>query len=144
MPPKILSLFNGDNTPHVNLRTMGTESKRQQRFAGVIQQDLAEMFQREGNSWAPGAFITVTRVRVTPDLSLARVFLSFLNTQTAKEDLQSIKNKSNEIRYKLGVRIKNQARIVPQLEFFLDDTNEYVEHMEKIFEKISKEPRQPD
>lgn len=123
---------------------MGTESKRQQRFAGVIQQDLAEMFQREGNSWAPGAFITVTRVRVTPDLSLARVFLSFLNTQTAKEDLQSIKNKSNEIRYKLGVRIKNQARIVPQLEFFLDDTNEYVEHMEKIFEKISKEPRQPD
>lgn len=123
---------------------MGTESKRQQRFAGVIQQDLAEMFQREGNSWAPGAFITVTRVRVTPDLSLARVFLSFLNTQTAKEDLQSIKNKSNEIRYKLGVRIKNQARIVPQLEFFLDDTNEYVEHMEKIFEKISKEPRQSD
>lgn len=123
---------------------MGTESKRQQRFAGVIQQDLAEMFQREGNSWAPGAFITVTRVRVTPDLSLARVFLSFLNTQTAKEDLQSIKSKSNEIRYKLGVRIKNQARIVPQLEFFLDDTNEYVEHMEKIFEKISKEQRQSD
>lgn len=123
---------------------MSTESKRQQRFAGVIQQDLAEMFQREGNAWAPGAFITVTRVRVTPDLSLARVFLSFLNTQTAKEDLQSIKNKSNEIRYKLGVRIKNQARIVPQLEFFLDDTNEYVEHMDKIFEKISKEPRQPE
>lgn len=123
---------------------MGTESKRQQRFAGVIQQDLAEMFQREGNSWAPGAFITVTRVRVTPDLSLARIYLSFLNTQTAKEDLQSIKNKSNEIRYKLGVRIKNQARIVPQLEFFLDDTNEYVEQMEKLFEKISKEPRQPE
>jgi ribosome-binding factor A len=123
---------------------MGTESKRQQRFAGVIQQDLAEMFQREGNNWAPGAFITVTRVRVTPDLSLARIYLSFLNTQTAKDDLQSIKGKINEIRYKLGVRIKNQARIVPQLEFFLDDTNEYVEHMDRLFEKISKEPRQPD
>ncbi|HMR20166.1 MAG TPA: 30S ribosome-binding factor RbfA [Sphingobacterium sp.] len=123
---------------------MGTESKRQQRFAGIIQQDLAEMFQREGNTWAPGAFITVTRVRVTPDLSIARVYLSFLNTQTAKADLQSIKNKTNEIRYKLGVRIKNQARIVPQLEFFLDDTNEYVEHMDRLFEQISKEPRQPD
>lgn len=123
---------------------MGTESKRQQRFAGVIQQDLAEMFQREGNIWAPGAFITVTRVRVTPDLSLARIYLSFLNTQTAKKDLESIKNKLNEIRYKLGVRIKNQARIVPHLEFFLDDTNEYVEHMDRLFEKISKEPRQPD
>lgn len=123
---------------------MGTESKRQQRFAGVIQQDLAEMFQREGNTWAPGAFITVTRVRLTPDLSIARVYLSFLNTETAKDDLQSIKSKTNEIRYKLGIRIRNQARIIPQLEFFLDDTNEYVEHMDKLFEKISKEPRQPD
>ena len=123
---------------------MGTESKRQQRFAGVIQQDLAEMFQREGNSWAPGAFITVTRVRVTPDLAIARVYLSFLNTKTAKADMDSIKSKTNEIRYKLGARIKNQARIVPQLEFFLDDTNEYVEHMDKIFDEISKEPRQPD
>lgn len=123
---------------------MGTESKRQQRFAGVIQQDLAELFQRDGKSWAPGAFVTVTRVRVTPDLAIARVFLSFLNTKTAKEDLAHIKSKTSEIRYKLGVRIKNQARIVPQLEFFLDDTNEYVEHMDKLFEEISKEPRQPD
>jgi len=123
---------------------MGTESKRQQRFAGVLQQDLAELFQREGGAWAPGAFITVTKVRVTPDLAIARVFLSFLNTKTAKESIASIKTKTNEIRYKLGARIKNQARIVPQLEFFLDDTNEYVEHMDKIFDEISKETRQPD
>lgn len=102
------------------------------------------MFQRDGKEWAPGAFITVTRVRVTPDLAIARVYLSFLNTKTAKSDIESIRSKSSEIRYKLGSRIKNQARIVPQLEFFLDDTNEYVEHMDKIFEKISKEPRQPD
>lgn len=123
---------------------MATESKRQQRFAGVIQQDLAELFQREGNSWAPGAFVTVTKVRVTPDLAIARVYLSFLKTNTAKEDIATIKTKSSEIRYKLGERIKNQARIVPQLEFFLDDTNEYVEHMDKLFDEISKETRQPD
>lgn len=123
---------------------MGTESKRQQRFAGVIQEDLAALLQRDGNSWAPGAFITVTKVRVTPDLAIARIYLSFLNTKTAKEDLKQIQSRTNEIRYKLGVRIKNQARIVPELEFFLDDTNEYVEHMDKLFEKISKEPRQPD
>lgn len=123
---------------------MATESKRQQRFAGVIQQDLAELFQREGNNWAQGAFVTVTKVRVTPDLAIARVYLSFLNTKTSKEDIINIKTKTNEIRYKLGARIKNQARIVPQLEFFLDDTNEYVEHMDKIFDEISKETRQPD
>jgi ribosome-binding factor A len=123
---------------------MATESKRQQRFAGVIQQDLGELFQREGKIWAPGAFITVTRVRVTPDLAIARVYLSFLNTKQAKEDIANIKSHASEIRYKLGARIKNQARIVPQLEFFLDDTNEYVEHMDRLFDQISKEPRQPD
>lgn len=123
---------------------MGTESKRQQRFAGVIQQDLAELFQREGNVWAPGAFVTVTKVRVTPDLAIARIYLSFLNTKTAKEDVEQVRKKTTEIRYKLGARIKHQARIVPQLEFFLDDTNEYVEHMDKIFDEISKETRQPD
>lgn len=124
--------------------SMGTESKRQQRFAGVIQQDLAELFLRDGKNWAPGAFITVTKVRVTPDLAIARVYLSFLNTNTAKADIASIKAKVSEIRYKLGARIKNQARIVPDLEFFLDDTNEYVEHMDRLFDEISKEPRQPD
>ena len=123
---------------------MGTESKRQQRFAGVIQQDLGELFQREGKIWAPGAFVTITRVRVTPDLAIARIYLSFLNIKTAKEDLAHIKSHVGEIRYKLGSRIKNQARIVPQLEFFLDDTNEYVEHMDKLFDQISKEPRQPE
>lgn len=123
---------------------MTTESKRQQRFSGVIQQDLGELFQREGKTWAPGAFVTVTRVRVTPDLAIARVYLSFLNTKTAKDDLANIKSHTSEIRYKLGTRIKNQARIVPQLEFFLDDTNEYVEHMDKLFDELSKEPRQPE
>ncbi|GAA4509845.1 30S ribosome-binding factor RbfA [Sphingobacterium thermophilum] len=118
---------------------MGTESKRQQRFAGVIQQDLADLFQREGNAWAPGAFITVTKVRVTPDLSIARIYLSFLNTKTAREDIELIKAKASEIRYKLGNRIKHQVRIVPELEFFLDDTNEYVEHIEKLFAEINKD-----
>ena len=123
---------------------MSTESKRQQRFAGVIQQDLGELFQREGNAWASGAFITVTRVRVTPDLAIARVYLSFLNNKNAQNDINSIKSHAGEIRYKLGARIKNHARVVPQLEFFLDDTNEYVEHMDKLFDEISKEPRQPE
>ncbi|WP_164109083.1 MULTISPECIES: 30S ribosome-binding factor RbfA [Sphingobacterium] len=123
---------------------MGTESKRQQRFAGVIQQDLAELFLRDGKNWAPDAFITVTKVRVTPDLAIARVYLSFLNVNTAKADIASIKAKTSEIRYKLGARIKNQARIVPDLEFFLDDTNEYVDHMDRLFDEISKETRQPD
>lgn len=120
------------------------ESKRQQKFAGVVQQDLAAIFQREGMNYLPNTLITITRVRVTPDLAIARIFLSFFNTANTQQALQTIKQHSNEIRYKLGARIKDQARIVPQLEFFVDDTGDYVERMDKIFEKISQEHRQSE
>ncbi|MBE9585416.1 30S ribosome-binding factor RbfA [Mucilaginibacter sp. JRF] len=120
------------------------ESKRQQKFAGVIQQDLAAIFQREGAAYLPDTLVTITKVRVTPDLAIARVFLSFFNNNNTQQALQLVKSHASEIRYKLGARIKDQVRIIPQLEFFVDDTNEYVERMDKLFDKISKEPRQPD
>ena len=120
------------------------ESKRQQKFAGVIQEDLAAIFQREGINYLPNTLITITKVRVTPDLAIARVFLSFFNNTNTPLALQTIKLHANEIRYKLGARIKDQVRIIPQLEFFVDDTSEYVERMDKIFDKISKEDRQPE
>ena len=120
------------------------ESKRQQKFAGVIQEDLAAIFQREGMNYLPNTLVTITKVRVTPDLSIARIFLSFFNNTNMAQALHIIKSHASEIRYKLGARIKDQVRIVPQLEFFVDDTSEYVERMDKIFDKISKEERQPD
>ena len=120
------------------------ESKRQQKFAGVIQQDLAAIFQREGMNYLPNTLITITKIRVTPDLAIARVFLSFFNNTNPQAGLQTIKLHANEIRYKLGARIKDQVRIIPQLEFFVDDTSEYVERMDKIFDKISREDRQPE
>jgi ribosome-binding factor A len=120
------------------------ESKRQQKFAGVIQQDLAEIFQREGMNFLPNTLVTITKVRVTPDLAIARVFLSFFNNNNTSLALNTVQAHASEIRYKLGARIKNQVRIVPQLEFFVDDTSAYVEKMDRLFEQISKEPRQPD
>lgn len=120
------------------------ESKRQQKFAGVIQKDLAAIFQREGMRYLPNTLVTITKVRVTPDLALARIFLSFFNNQNTTLALNTVKSHANEIRYKLGGRIKDQVRVIPQLEFFVDDTNEYVERMDKIFDKIAQEPRQPD
>jgi ribosome-binding factor A len=88
--------------------------------------------------------VTITKVRVTPDLALARVFLSFFNSGNNALALQTIKSHANEIRYKLGARIKDQVRVIPQLEFFVDDTSDYVERMDKIFDKISKEERQSE
>ena len=120
------------------------ESKRQQKFAGVIQEDLAAILQREGANYLPNTMVTITKVRVTPDLAIARVFLSFFNNTNTQLALNTIKSHSSEIRYKLGARIKDQVRIIPQLEFFVDDTGDYVERMDKLFDKISKEERQPD
>jgi ribosome-binding factor A len=120
------------------------ESKRQQKFAGVIQEDLAAIFQREGMNYLPNTLVTITKVRVTPDLAIARVFLSFFNNTNTALALHTIKSHASEIRYKLGGRIKDQVRIIPQLEFFIDDTSEYVDRMDKIFDKIHREEKQPD
>jgi ribosome-binding factor A len=120
------------------------ESKRQQKFAGVIQEDLAAIFQREGMNYLPNTLVTITKVRVTPDLAIARVFLSFFNNTNSTVALQTVKLHASEIRYKLGSRIKDQVRVIPQLEFFIDDTSEYVDRMDKIFDKIHREEKQAD
>ena len=120
------------------------ESKRQQKFAGVLQEELAQVFQRDGGAFLPNTLVTITRVRVSPDLAVAKVYLSFFNTTNTTLSINTVNSHAGEIRYKLGARIRHQVRVVPELTFFVDDTNEYVERMDHLFEKISKEPRQPD
>ncbi|MFP5080681.1 30S ribosome-binding factor RbfA [Pedobacter sp. JCM 36344] len=120
------------------------ESKRQQKFAGVLQEELATIFQREGSSYLPNTLVTITKVRVSPDLAVAKVYLSFLNTNNTNLSVAEVNSHAGEIRYKLGARIRHQARVVPTLTFFLDDTNQYVEHMDKIFDKISRERKETD
>ncbi len=113
------------------------ESKRQAKFARVIQKELGEIFQRDGSAMLPGILITITKVRVTSDLSLARTYISFFNSPDSNTSLNSIRSQSREIRYKLGTRIKDQVRAIPALEFYVDDTNEYSERIDKIFDQIN-------
>jgi ribosome-binding factor A len=120
------------------------ESKRQQKFAGVIQEELAAIFHREGAAYLPNTLVTITKVRVSPDLAVAKVYLSFLNTNNTTLSIAEVNSHASEIRYKLGARIRHQARVVPTLTFFVDDTNEYVEHMDKLFDKISKDRKESD
>ena len=118
------------------------ESKRQQKFAGIIQEELAAIFQREGAAYLPNTLVTITKVRVSPDLAVAKVYLSFFNTNNTTLSVAEVNSHAGEIRYKLGARIRHQARVVPTLTFFVDDTNAYVEHMDKLFDKISKERKE--
>lgn len=115
------------------------ESKRQQKFAGLLQEELATIFQREGASFLPNTLVTITKVRVSPDLGVAKVYLSFLNSKNTTLDALTINSHTNEIRYKLGTKIRHQARVIPTLTFFVDDTNEYVERMDQLFDKIAKD-----
>ncbi|RZJ79715.1 MAG: 30S ribosome-binding factor RbfA [Flavobacterium sp.] len=115
------------------------ESNRQKKFAGLLQEELASIFQREGAAYLPNTLVTITKVRVSPDLAVAKVYLSFLNTNNTNLSVATVNSHAGEIRYKLGARIRHQARVVPTLTFFVDDTNEYVERMDQIFDKIAKE-----
>ena len=118
------------------------ESKRQRKFAGMLQEELAAIFQREGAAYLPNTLVTITKVRVSSDLGVAKVYLSFLNTNNTALSIAEVNSHAGEIRYKLGSRIRHQARIVPTLTFFVDDTNTYVEQMDKIFDKISKDRKE--
>ena len=120
------------------------ESKRQQKFAGLLQEELAAVFQKEGAAYLPNTLVTITKVRVSADLGVAKVYLSFLNTNNTVLSLNTVNSHAGEIRYKLGSRIRHQARVVPTLTFFVDDTNEYTEHMDKIFDKIARERKETE
>ena len=115
------------------------ESNRQKKFAGLLQEELASIFQREGAAYLPNTLVTITKVRVSPDLAVAKVYLSFFNTNNTSLSVATVNSHAGEIRYKLGSRIRHQARVVPTITFFVDDTNEYVERMDQIFDKIAKE-----
>ncbi len=111
---------------------------RQEKFAGIIQQYLADIFLKESSAFN-NAFITISRVEVSPDLGYAKVYLSFLNAKNKAELLELVNFNHKEIRRSLAVKIKNQARIVPELQFFIDESLDYVFHMENVMQKVKDE-----
>lgn len=116
------------------------ESKRQQKVARQIQKDLSDIFQKEGRTWFDNAFITVTVVRMSPDLGVARVYLSFLISKNKGLLLEQIQERSKSIRQLLGQRIRHQLRIVPEIHFYLDDTAEYAAKMDTLFANLTIPP----
>jgi ribosome-binding factor A len=118
-------------------------SIRTERLASVIQKDLGMILQQ---SYQPsGCFITVTQVRVTADLSIAKVYLSvFTQDRDPQTIYQYIDDNQDQIRYELASKIKNQVRRIPELLFFEDDTAEYVNKMEQLFAKVRKQRKDAD
>lgn len=119
------------------------DSKRQEKFARQLQKDLGEIFQQNARSLFGGAFITVSGVKVSPDLGYIRCYLSFFQTQDKEALLELIQFHTRDIRHQLAQRVRNQVRKVPELEFFMDDSLDYVMHMEEVFKKL-KDERNPE
>lgn len=113
------------------------ESKRQAKFAKQVQRDLSGILLKEANSMLGGKhFITVSQVRVTPDLGYVKAYLSFINEKEPEKMVNIIRQYSSEIRGLLGRKLRHEVKKIPELEFFYDDTAEYVEKMEKIFKEL--------
>jgi ribosome-binding factor A len=117
------------------------DSTRQQKYNRLFQKEIGELFQREGYNFFGKAFITVTNVSVSPDLGIAKVYISILGSKDVKGVMAAIEKHGKEIRKLFGNQIRHQARIVPELKFFIDDSLDQVEKIEKLL-KDSRPPEQ--
>lgn len=111
------------------------DSQRQLKVSRLIQKELGEIFQRETRLLFGNALITVTQVRVSPDLGVAKVYVSLFNVPDTKALLESIKVHTKEVRMKLSERIKKQVRIIPNLNFYLDDSLDYALRIDELLKK---------
>ena len=108
------------------------ESTRQQKIARLIQKDVSGIFQEQSRDYFSGALITVTKVSVTKDLALAKIYISLFATKDKPALLDSIRARTREIRRELGVRVRNQLRVIPDLQFFIDDSLDYIENIDHL------------
>jgi len=117
------------------------ESKRQNKFASLLKETMSSILMREGRKLYPSnVLVSVTKSSITPDLSIARFYISVFNTENSDEIIESLNANKFEFRRVLGNAL-NKMRKIPTLEFYLDDTLEYVEKMEEVFKKINKDKK---
>ncbi|MBQ5737880.1 MAG: 30S ribosome-binding factor RbfA [Alistipes sp.] len=111
------------------------DSTRQQKIARLIQRDIAEILQKDLADVTRGKLVTVTAARVSPDLGYAKIYISVFPFNESQELLNKIKEEGWLVRKILGGRIRNQLKIVPELEFFIDDSLEYIENIDNLLHK---------
>lgn len=121
------------------------ETQRQKKIAGVIQKDLADILQRAATDGGlSGTLISVSKVSVTTDLSIAKVYVSIFPTKKAPELLDGIKSNQPLIKHELAQRTRNQLRRIPELTFYLDDSLDYIDNIEKSLKGNENPIENPD
>ena len=107
-------------------------STRQNKIERLLQRDLGDIFQKGTSTLFKGKMVTVTKVRVSPDLSVARIYLSLFPVDDKKEFIDYINGMEGQIRFDLGKRVRHQLRKVPEVAFFVDDSLDYIENIDNL------------
>lgn len=110
------------------------QETRQNRISRLLQKELASIFQTQ-TRMMHGVLVSVTRVKVSPDLSICTAYLSIFPSEKGDELLKNINANEKTIRYELGQRVHNQLRIIPELRFFIDDSLDYIERINELLKK---------
>jgi ribosome-binding factor A len=105
---------------------------RQHKVSRQLQKELADYFQKHGPEMTGGKMVTVTVVRITPDLGLCKVYLSIFPSPGAEESLGEIKERGGQIRLEMGNRLRNQMRHIPEFHFYLDDSLDYIDRIDDL------------
>ncbi|HCC71533.1 MAG TPA: 30S ribosome-binding factor RbfA [Bacteroidales bacterium] len=111
------------------------ESTRQKKVSRLLQRELAEILRQKTPELARGKMITVTTVRVSPDLALAKIYLSIFPSDNSDHILGSITDHTPRIRNELAIKIRNQLRIIPEIAFYLDDSLDYIDNIDSLLNK---------
>jgi ribosome-binding factor A len=120
------------------------EGKRQKQVGGLIQEEMTDIFQRLGLNMIDGGMVSVSSVKITPDLLEARIYLSLFQVKDPKAALKKIEDRKWEIKKELAARVKHQLRRIPELKIFHDDTLDQVFKMEEIFKQIKEEDKKKE
>ncbi len=112
-------------------------SVRQNKASRLIQKELSQLFQKEMNSLFKGVMISVTVVRMSPDLKVSKVYLSFFGAKNNEEFLEFIRAIQGDIRRRMGGELRNSLRYIPELHFYLDDSLDYADEIDNLLDKDS-------
>ena len=110
------------------------ETTRQNKISRLIQKELSEIFLLQTKSMN-GVLVSVSAVRISPDMSIARVYLSVFPSERSQEIVKNINDNMKSIRYELGTRVRHQLRIIPELTFFVDASLDYAERIDELLKK---------
>ena len=110
------------------------QETRQNKIARLLQKELSMIFQQQTRDMH-GVMVSVTRTKISPDLSICTAYLSVFPSEKGEEILTNINANTKSIRYELGTRVRNQLRIIPELRFFIDDSLDYIERIDELLKK---------